>query len=171
MALLRKMAAPTPRAGVAAVRTEGGDLLNSDSRGRAENIRSVHKRRFIEVHAVGEYTLPPDVYSFTVALHSTKPSTEAAKESIKRRLDYVHHVLHNVHKVPQTAVQTHRDVSRTEGNTSVRCEVQVDCSEAKIAEECRNHLIEKLDTSSVKISPIMCSYTAKAKESDRKSVV
>ena len=146
---------------------EGGDLLNSDSRDRANNARSAHRRRFIEVHAVGEYTLPPDVYSFSVALQSTKPSTEAAKESVKRRLDYVHHVLHNVHKVPQSSVQTSNDVSRTETSTSVRCHVQVDCSEAKVAEECRNHLIVKLDTSSVKVSPILCSYTAKAKESLR----
>ena len=160
------MAALAPRG--KAVQMEGGDLVTLQSRDRgADNARVVHRKRFIEVHAVGEHTSPPDVYSFTVALQSTKPSTEAAKESVKRRLDYVQHVLHNVYKVPQASVQTHRDVSRTEGSSSVRCQVEVTCNEPKIAEECRNHLIEKLDMSSVKVSPILCSYTAKAKESLR----
>lgn len=143
-----------------------GDLSNTDTRALANNARSAPRRRLIEVHAVGEYTFPPDVYSFTVTLQSIKPSTEAAKESVKRRLDYVHHVLHNIHKLPQAAVQTNRDVSKTDGSSNVRCQVHVSCSAPKSIEECHNHLIEKLDAS-VRISHISCGYTAKAKESLR----
>ena len=160
------MAAPTPRYKIRTTSMAEGDLSNTDSRTLADNVRSAPKRRLIEVHAVGEYTLPPDVYIFTVTLRSTKPSTEAAKQSVKRRLDYVNHVLHNIHKLPQVAVQMSRDVSKTEDSSTVRCQVHVNCSVPKVAEECRNHLMEKLDMS-VKISPISCSYTVKAKESLR----
>lgn len=160
------MAAQTPRCRSRTAPMAEGDLSNADSRALADNARSAPRRRLIEVHAVGEYSFPPDVYSFTVTLQSAKPSTETAKESVKRRLDYVHHVLHNVHKVPQAAVQTNRDVSKTDGSTNVRCQVHVECSDPKVVEECRNHLIEKLDAS-VTMSPISCSYTAKAKESLR----
>ena len=120
----------------------------------------------IEVHAVGEVALKPDLYKFMIQLHSAKNSVEAAKQSVQRRLEYIRHVLHNTHKLPQCAVQVERDMIRTDQCTHVHCDVHVECTGARVAENCRNSLVEKLDTS-VKVLPITCSCTIKAKEKHR----
>ena len=120
----------------------------------------------IEVHAIGEVVLKPDLYNFVVQLHSAKESVDAAKQSVQRRLEYIRHVLHNNHKLSQSAVQVDRDIMRTNQCAHVHCDIRVECTSARTAEDCRNSLVEKLDTS-VKVLPIVCTCTPKAKERNR----
>lgn len=51
--------------------------------------------RQIIVTGVGELVLPPDRYSLTIRCKSSKDSLQDAKESVKKRIDYILQTLKN----------------------------------------------------------------------------
>lgn len=69
------------------------------------------KRKFVKVSSVGEIELSPDRIEFCVQITSTKPDMTAAKESIRKRDEYIMLALKKL-GVPDTGVSTTTMVKR-----------------------------------------------------------
>lgn len=119
-------------------------------------------KRSISVMASGISVCPPDHFSFDVTVSSTKSILEEAQASVKRRGDYILQVLRN-HNVK--TVQSVTDVW-TECNGEehvVEMGISVQCGEVDKCCKVRNVIMEKLDSSSVQCSSIMCSHSPEQK--------
>ena len=127
-------------------------------------------RRYIEVHSIGEHSIEPDVYEFHMSVQSVKETLVAAKESVKKRVDYALHVLHNLHKIPRTSVETREETTRTELQYCIHCSIHVSWKDIKSLEKARNQIVEKLD-SNVKVSQISCANSESAEDSLRLSLI
>lgn len=121
-------------------------------------------KRTISVQATGEVCCPPDVIKFSITVHSSKDSLEAAQLSVKRRTEYIVNVLHN-NKFKDKDIKCSTDITKGE-MAVVQSDVYVQSDSLSKCETVRNLLIEKLD-SSVQFSPITFHHTVEVKEAKR----
>ena len=102
-------------------------------------------KRTITLHASSEVACPPDLYSFAVSVTSTKDSSEAAQNSVRRRSEYIMQVLRN-NSIKERQVEKSTDVNRVNGDeVCVRENILVKSYSLQACEAARNRLIEKMD--------------------------
>lgn len=106
--------------------------------------------RELTVSGIGEMCLPPDRVKLNLIVVSVKSNIQEAKESVKRRMDYIDQTLRNygVKEEDKTLVKS---TSRQDSMFEVRNELSVTFIEIERYLKVQNHLAEKLSGPVVQI--------------------
>ena len=124
-------------------------------------------KRTISVQSVGEVICPPNVIQFGISVFSTKDTLEAAQGSVKRRTDYILQVFRN-NVIKEKSWKLSTNISRQDDDcVQVQADIVVDCDGVQKCETVRNLLIEKLDSSSVRFTPVTYHHLSEDKEEKR----
>ena len=109
------------------------------------SLMAVVSKRTITLSASSEVACPPDLYCFAVSVTSTKESSEAAQNSVKRRSEYIMQVLRN-NSIKERHVEKFTDINRvSEDGVCVRENILVKGDNLQACEAARNLLIAKMD--------------------------
>lgn len=140
----------------------------SDSKSNSTKVGYAHKsKRTVSVQSLGEVVCPPDVIQLGLSVFSTKDTLEAAQESVQRRTDYIFQVL-RLNSIKETSTKCSTNITKEEdGCVQVRTDITVSCDSIVKFETIRNLLMEKMDSSSVHISPISYHHSSGSKEDKR----
>ena len=137
----------------------------NECRAKTRGLGAAATKRTITVHASGEVSCPPDLFSLAISVCSTKESAEAAQSSVKRRSEYIRQVLRN-NKIGEKQVKVTTDVSRVEEEEEEEVCVQshflVQTGSLPACEAVRNLLVEKLDAT-VQCSAIGLQHSSESK--------
>ena len=106
----------------------------------------VGTKRTITVHARGEISCPPDLFSLTVVIKSVKKNAEEAQSSVKRRTEYILQVLRS-HGIKEKQVKRTTDTNRDgeNGDVCVQTCLMAQSDSLQACESVKNLVIEKLD--------------------------
>ena len=113
------------------------------------------------------YVLPNYVIQFGISVFSTKDTLEAAQGSVKRRTDYILQVFRN-NGIKEKSWKLSTNISRQDDDcVQVQTDIVVDCDGVLKCETVRNLLIEKLDSSSVRFTPVTYHHLSEDKAEKR----
>jgi len=138
----------------------------NEKKARTRGLGAMATKRTITVHASGEVSCPPDLFSLAISVCSRKESAEAAQSSVKRRSEYIRQVLRN-NKIGEKQVKVTTDVSRVEEEEEeeevcVQSHFLVQTGSLPACEAVRNLLVEKLDAT-VQCSAIGLQHSSESK--------
>ncbi|CAG5122955.1 unnamed protein product [Candidula unifasciata] len=99
--------------------------------------------RHIVVTGVGELTLQPDRFSLTITCKSSKENVQDAKNSVRRRLDYIVQTLKN-YSLTESDYRIYQHVQHSESMVNVSCEIEAHFTDLNKCQSVSNLLAEKL---------------------------